>query len=165
MTPAMKIAAFALAALGTAGTARTARAQLHPIEQGNKGPAISTRSRFPNIVHHEAEVKAVFTSVPAGPLHARMARSSTARYALHEFAKNVYSLKAVDSRGRELAVTRPDPYGWDVTRPRRHGDDHATRSLPTAPTARIRDSTRRRRTSSRRERSCTRADSRRARCA
>jgi predicted metalloprotease with PDZ domain len=96
------------------GAARAASAQLHPIEQGNKGPVISYEISFPNIVHHEAEVKAVFTSVPPGVLHTRMARSSTGRYALHEFAKNVYSLKATDSKGRELAVTRPDPYGWDV---------------------------------------------------
>lgn len=114
MTSATK-AALALIAITSAAAARPALAQLHPIERGNKGPVISYEISFPNAVHHEAEVKAVFTSVPAGPLHARMARSSTGRYALHEFAKNVYSLKAVDSKGRELAVTRPDPYGWDVT--------------------------------------------------
>ena len=111
---ARPLAAFGLAALATAAARATALAQLHPIEQGNKGPAISYEISFPNIVHHEAEVRAVFTSVPPGTLHARMARSSTGRYALHEFAKNVYSLKAVDSKGRELQVARPDPYGWDV---------------------------------------------------
>ena len=112
MTSLLKIAGLAAAAVTAA--ADGASAQLHPVEQGNKGPQISYEISFPNIVHHEAEVKAVFTAVPPGPLHARMARSSTGRYALHEFAKNVYSLKAVDSKGRELAVTRPDPYGWDV---------------------------------------------------
>ncbi len=107
-------ATFAFALFATAAAARTGNAQLHPIEQGNKGPVIAYEISFPNIVHHEAEVKAVFTTVPAGPLHTRMARSSTGRYALHDFAKNVYSLKAVDSKGRELVVTRPDAYGWDV---------------------------------------------------
>jgi predicted metalloprotease with PDZ domain len=101
-------------ALATLAAGSTARAQLHPVEHGNKGPVISYEISFPNIVHHEAEVTAVFTSLPSGPLHARMARSSTGRYALHEFAKNVYALKAVDSKGRELVVTRPDPYGWDI---------------------------------------------------
>ena len=101
------------AAVIAAGAAR-ADAQLHPIEQGNKGPEIKYEISFPNIVHHEAEVKAMFTTLPPGTLHVRMARSSTGRYALHEFAKNVYSFKAVDSRGHELTVTRPDPYGWDV---------------------------------------------------
>jgi predicted metalloprotease with PDZ domain len=71
---------------------------------------------FPNAVHHEAEVVATFRGVPAGkPLQVRMSRSSPGRYALHEFAKNVYSVRAADAQGRALAVTRPDPYGWDVT--------------------------------------------------
>jgi predicted metalloprotease with PDZ domain len=108
------LAAFALAAFAATTSARAAFAQLHPVEQGNKGPVILYEISFPNIVHHEAEVTAVFTSVPPGTLHTRMARSSTGRYALHEFAKNVYALKAVDSKGRQLVVTRPDPYGWDV---------------------------------------------------
>ncbi|MGB6500489.1 MAG: PDZ domain-containing protein [Thermoplasmata archaeon] len=114
MRPTRTVIALALTVFTTAA-ARSAGAQLHPIEQGNKGPVIAYEISFPNIVHHEAEVKAVFTSVPPGTLHTRMARSSTGRYALHEFAKNVYSFKAVDSKGRELTVTRPDPYGWDVS--------------------------------------------------
>ena len=69
---------------------------------------------FPNAVHHEARVTATFREVPAGPLHVRMARSSPGRYALHEFAKNVYDVRAVNSKGQPLAVTHPDPYGWDV---------------------------------------------------
>jgi len=44
-----------------------------------------------------------------------MSRSSPGRYALHEFAKNVYAVRATDSRGNPLAVTRPDPYGWTVS--------------------------------------------------
>jgi predicted metalloprotease with PDZ domain len=89
-------------------------AQLRPIAQGNKGPTILYEIAFPNAVHHEAEVKATFTKLPAGVFHARMARSSTGRYAVHEYAKNVYSVKAVDSKGRVLVVTRPDPYAWGV---------------------------------------------------
>jgi predicted metalloprotease with PDZ domain len=112
MRPSRTRAIFSLAALVAAVPAG---AQLRPIEQGNKGPEIKYEISFPNIVHHEAEVKATFTSLPAGTLHTRMARSSTGRYALHEFAKNVYSFKAVNSKGRELTVTRPDPYGWDVS--------------------------------------------------
>ncbi|HEX2080700.1 MAG TPA: hypothetical protein VHG08_23550 [Longimicrobium sp.] len=83
-------------------------------------PAAGQRSveyevRFPNRVHHEAEVTATFRGVPAGrPLQVRMSRSSPGRYALHEFAKNVYSVRATDGRGRPLAVTRPDPHQWDV---------------------------------------------------
>jgi len=106
----MRLAPTLLIALPVA----TLTAQLRPIAQGNKGAEIIYEISFPNIVHHEAEVKAIFTAVPPGPLHARMARSSTGRYALTEYAKNVYSVKAVNSKGRELVVSRPDPYGWDV---------------------------------------------------
>lgn len=102
-------------ALALAGTiAVPVGAQLNPITTANKGPTIVYDISFANAVHHEAEVTATFTMLPAGPLHARMARSSTGRYALHEYAKNVYDVKAVDSKGRSLKLTRPDPYAWDV---------------------------------------------------
>jgi predicted metalloprotease with PDZ domain len=83
-------------------------------------PAAAQRSveydvRLPNRVHHEAEVTATFRGVPAGqPLQVRMSRSSPGRYALHEFARNVYAVRATDGRGRPLAITRPDPHQWDV---------------------------------------------------
>lgn len=70
---------------------------------------------FPNAAHHEAQVTVVFPELPAGPLQVRMARSSPGRYALHEFAKNVYAVQATDSKGKSLTVRQPDPYGWDVT--------------------------------------------------
>jgi predicted metalloprotease with PDZ domain len=71
--------------------------------------------RFPNRVHHEAEVTATFRGVPAGqPLQVRMSRTSPGRYALHEFAKNVYNVRAADGAGRPLSFTRPDPHQWDV---------------------------------------------------
>jgi predicted metalloprotease with PDZ domain len=69
---------------------------------------------FPNAVHHEAQVTLTLTGLPPGPLQLRMSRASPGRYALHEFAKNVYAVRAVDGGGRALPVTRPDPYGWDV---------------------------------------------------
>jgi predicted metalloprotease with PDZ domain len=70
---------------------------------------------FPNAVHHEAAVTVTFGGVPAGPFRVRMSRSSPGRYALHEFAKNVYAVSARDGRGRDLAVTRPDNHQWEVT--------------------------------------------------
>ncbi|UOQ76319.1 hypothetical protein MUN84_17345 [Hymenobacter sp. 5516J-16] len=69
---------------------------------------------FPNAVHHEARIIATFQELPAGPLQVRMARSSPGRYALHEFAKNVYDVQATDAKGKTLTVSRPDPYGWTV---------------------------------------------------
>lgn len=68
--------------------------------------------RFPNAVHHEAEIEVTYTNLPPSPLELRMSRSSPGRYALHEFAKNVYSVRATDGRGRDIELTRPDPYGW-----------------------------------------------------
>lgn len=69
---------------------------------------------FPNAVHHEARIQVTFAGVPAGPLAVRMARSSPGRYALHEFAKNVYDVSATNSKGQPLTISLPDPYGWDV---------------------------------------------------
>ncbi|RMF63575.1 MAG: M61 family peptidase, partial [Calditrichaeota bacterium] len=73
---------------------------------------------FPNRDHHEAEVEIMFTQIPGDVLHLHMSRSSPGRYALHEFAKNVYNVKAFDSKGKRLRVTRPNPHRWDV-----HGHD------------------------------------------
>ncbi len=70
---------------------------------------------FPNAAHREAEITATFAGLPSGTLELRMSRSSPGRYALHEFAKNVYSVRVTDGRGRVLTPTRPDPYGWDVS--------------------------------------------------
>ena len=70
--------------------------------------------RFPNAVHHEAEVSVIFPDLPAGPLQIRMSRTSPGRYALHEFARNVHRVKAFDGTGKALDVTRPNPHQWDV---------------------------------------------------
>ena len=70
---------------------------------------------FPNAVHHEARVTATFADVPAGQvLRVRMARSSPGRYAVHDFAKNIYYVLATDATDRPLPTTKPDPYGWDI---------------------------------------------------
>ncbi|MFD2566824.1 M61 family metallopeptidase [Pseudotenacibaculum haliotis] len=69
---------------------------------------------FPNAVHHEAEVSVTFSEVPSGIFAFRMSRTSPGRYALHEFAKNVYNVKATNGKGELLDITRPDPYQWVV---------------------------------------------------
>ncbi|HWA40926.1 MAG TPA: hypothetical protein VG712_04895, partial [Gemmatimonadales bacterium] len=69
---------------------------------------------FPNAVHHEAQVTATWRTRPGVPLVVRMSRSSPGRYALHEFAKNVYGVSATDGRGRPVAVSWSDPYQWTV---------------------------------------------------
>src|SRR5690349_10939045 len=69
---------------------------------------------FENAVHHEANITAVFKSLKGDVLEIRMGRSSPGRYAVHEFAKNVYNVKAFNSKGQSLKITRPDPYQWNV---------------------------------------------------
>jgi predicted metalloprotease with PDZ domain len=69
---------------------------------------------FPNASRHEAEISVTLTGLMVGPLEMRMSRSSPGRYALHEFAKNVYNVRAVDGRGRELVLQRPNPHQWNV---------------------------------------------------
>ena len=70
---------------------------------------------FPAAVHREAQVSVRFRAAPAGPLRVRMSRSSPGRYALHEFAKNVYAVKAATPAGRALPVRRVSPHEWIVT--------------------------------------------------
>lgn len=69
---------------------------------------------FDNAVHHEAIVNATFTNLKSTEVEFRMSRTSPGRYALHEFAKNVYAVKVTDGEGNILESTRPDPYSWKV---------------------------------------------------
>ena len=88
---------------------------LAPIAASAQERRVEYEISFPNAQRHEAEVVAVFRGVPAGrPLEVRMSRTSPGRYALHEFAKNVYAVRASDGAGKALAVTRPNPHQWDV---------------------------------------------------
>ena len=75
---------------------------------------ITYRLSFPAPQQHYAEVEVTFAGLPPGPLEARMSRSSPGRYALHEFAKNVFEVQAFDGRGQALRIHRPSPYQWDV---------------------------------------------------
>ena len=70
---------------------------------------------FENAAHHEANIKATFPNIKSHTLKVEMSRSSPGRYAVHEFAKNVYNLKATNSKGEALNITRPDPYSWEIT--------------------------------------------------
>ena len=70
---------------------------------------------FPNAAHHEAEVHVTFQDIPVGEaLEVRMSRTSPGRYALHEFAKNVYKVEVFDGQDNPLNFTRPNPHQWDV---------------------------------------------------
>jgi len=69
---------------------------------------------FPNVEHHEAEITITYRDLDPGPLELRMSRSSPGRYALHEFAKNVYSVRATTEDEAPLTIDRPDPHQWNV---------------------------------------------------
>lgn len=69
---------------------------------------------FSNAVHHEAKIEVTFPKIKSQELTVRMSRTSPGRYALHEFAKNVYGFKAFNSEGKELEITRENPYSWTV---------------------------------------------------
>lgn len=70
---------------------------------------------FENAVHHEARISVTFPEIKTSSVIVRMSRTSPGRYALHEFAKNVYGFKATNSKGEPIKVERPDPYSWKVS--------------------------------------------------
>jgi predicted metalloprotease with PDZ domain len=76
---------------------------------------VSYRISFPAPEHRWMQVEVMFSDIPPGPLQLRMSRTSPGRYALHEFAKNVFAVRFRDGRGTELAATRPDLHQWNVS--------------------------------------------------
>lgn len=81
---------------------------------GLSAQTIQYNISFENAELHEAEIEITFTQVSEKVLEVRMPRSSPGRYAIHEFAKNVYNFEAMDENGNVLEVYRPNPYQWDV---------------------------------------------------
>jgi predicted metalloprotease with PDZ domain len=76
---------------------------------------IRYRFTFPEPQHHWMQVEAIFTELGAAPLELRMSRSSPGRYSVHDFAKNVYDVRAFDANGKALEPARPDANGWTVS--------------------------------------------------
>jgi predicted metalloprotease with PDZ domain len=75
---------------------------------------ISYRVSIPEPQHHWMQVEARFPDLPSGPVHVLMSRSSPGRYAVHDFAKNVYDVQIDDGAGRTLAAEQPNPSEWQV---------------------------------------------------
>lgn len=101
----MRSASLALFAFALTGS--TAMAQ--------DGAPVSYSVSFPNAVHHEAEIAVNFADLGDDPLTVQMSRASPGRYAIHEFAKNVYSVAATDGAGNALEVAQSDPYSWVIS--------------------------------------------------
>ena len=87
---AVALRTIALLALGLA-VASSALAQPAPFEY---------RLSFPTPEHRWMQVEARFTDLPDGTAEIRMGRTSPGRYALHEFAKNVFDVTITDGAGR-----------------------------------------------------------------
>src|SRR5579863_9894347 len=102
----------ALSLLGSSASVRTAPAGTAHA-QGAAAP-ITYRITFPEPEHHWMQVEMTVKGLGPQPLQARMSRSSPGRYAVHEFAKNVFSLEAFNGKGTKLAFTRPNVDEWDV---------------------------------------------------
>jgi predicted metalloprotease with PDZ domain len=64
---------------------------------------------------HQLTVKARFVSQSPEPLVLQMASASPGRYARHDFAKNIYALKALDAQGNPLSLQRLSPTSWQVS--------------------------------------------------
>ena len=94
-----------LVALALAGAASPAAQESRPV---------AYTVSFPAPQHHYAQVEMVLRALPDAPLQLRMSRASPGRYALHEFAKNVFDVRVFDGGGAPLTVTRPNPHQWDV---------------------------------------------------
>jgi predicted metalloprotease with PDZ domain len=75
---------------------------------------VSYRVSLPEPQHHWMQVEATFPDLPAGPLYVVMSRSSPGRYALHEFAKNVYDVQIDNGGGGALTVERPNASEWMI---------------------------------------------------
>ena len=75
---------------------------------------VTYRVTFPEPEHHWMQVEMTVSGLGTRPLRARMSRSSPGRYAVHEFAKNVFSVEAFNGKGARLTATRPDVDVWQV---------------------------------------------------
>ncbi len=77
---------------------------------------------FPEPEHHWMQVEVTFRDLGDRPLRARMSRSSPGRYAVHEFAKNIFAIEASNGQGAVLTARRAEADEWIV-----EGHDGAVR--------------------------------------
>ena len=77
---------------------------------------IEYRLSFPAPEHRWLLVDVLFTQLGDAPLRARMSSASPGRYARHEFAKNVFDVRAFNGMGTEVEWFRPNPHEWVVTK-------------------------------------------------
>ena len=81
---------------------------------GIEGPPVGYELRFPEPEHRWMEVAVTVTGLPPEPLSMRMSTASPGRYARHDFAKNVFEVRAFDGAGSVLDPVRSAMARWDV---------------------------------------------------
>ena len=69
---------------------------------------------FPELEHRWMQVDVTVVGLPTAPLSMRMSTASPGRYARHEFAKNVFEVRAFDGAGKPLNPVRSAMARWDV---------------------------------------------------
>jgi predicted metalloprotease with PDZ domain len=115
-SPSPRRIAIASFVLVTAGIVVTHTASRPAGGQPPSGAAheVAYELSFPDPSHRSMQVSVSFRGLPSAPLELRMSRSSPGRYALHEFAKNVFDVRAHDGGGRQLWLERPSPHQWNA---------------------------------------------------
>jgi len=73
---------------------------------------VSYQLSFPEPEHRWMQVELTLADLPAAPLELHMSRASPGRYALHEFAKNVFDVRVTDAAGAALRVTHSTLHQW-----------------------------------------------------
>jgi predicted metalloprotease with PDZ domain len=68
----------------------------------------------PNAAHHEAEITVTVQGAKTDSVEFVMSKASPGRYATHEFAKNVYNVRAVDAKNNPLTVVKSASNAYKV---------------------------------------------------
>ncbi len=69
---------------------------------------------FNNVVHHEAEVEASFSSIQPGEVIIDFPTNGPERFGSYNFSKNIYNLRITDDSGRSLEVEEVGLDRWKV---------------------------------------------------
>lgn len=80
----------------------------------NHPGAITYTLDLEHVQQHELRITVEFPAVKPGVFTVRMPQSSPGRYAVHNFAKNVYDLDAYDSKGNKLMLSQEDLTEWAI---------------------------------------------------
>lgn len=83
-------------------------------QNSNAQDTIFYSLRFSNAAHHESDISITYENVKTPYLRLALSNYSPGRYANHEFAKNVYAVKAFSAADQPLTVTKVMPNEWLV---------------------------------------------------